>query len=82
MFHQQTSLKIDNLAQGITFLTPKKRNCSALEHRPTICLNTMYKLVTKLVSDNIYYLVMTHSFFSKNQLGNKKNTQSVKELLL
>ena len=71
------------LTKGKTFLIPKNEKTElAKNYRPITCLNNIYKLLTKIISERLYQHLTTNNLFPAEQKGCTKNTYGCKDHLL
>ena len=63
------------LTKGRTFLIPKEipenKIRKGSDYRPITCLNTLYKLLTKVISNKITISLRCNEYLTDNQLGVK-----------
>jgi hypothetical protein len=68
------------MCEGITYMLPKTPSpTSAKEYRPITCLNTMYKLITSVLTDIIRTHLDNNQVLTENQLGSAPGTLVAKE---
>lgn len=68
---------------GTTYLLPKTDfPGSPAEYRPITCMNNLYKVITKLVAQEMRDFVEANQILSHNQLGTVRNCQGAKEQAL
>lgn len=71
------------LTQGRTILIPKKSGtCQAKDYRPITCLSVIYKLLTAILSNEIYEHLIQNNLLPEQQKGCIKGSFGCKELLL
>ncbi|KAG0435431.1 Retrovirus-related Pol polyprotein from type-2 retrotransposable element R2DM [Dictyocoela muelleri] len=70
------------LFQTMTYLIPKKHDGNPSNFRPISCMSNIYKLITKVMTHNLYNILDANGVISFNQLGVKKNTMAAKEQVL
>lgn len=71
------------LTQGLTILIPKKDNPALpSEYRPITCLSVFYKLITSLISRQIYNHLDNNRLLPPEQKGCARGSYGCKELLL
>ncbi|XP_029655879.1 uncharacterized protein LOC115229710 [Octopus sinensis] len=71
------------LCTGVTYLIPKVLcPASPADYRPITCMPTLYKLMTKLVANEVRGFVEVNGILSENQLGTVRNCQGAKEQAL
>lgn len=69
------------MTTGTTYLITKcHKPSNASEYRPITCMTTLYKLTTKIVTDQLAHFVIMNNILSDNQLGTRKGCQGAKEL--
>ncbi|KAG0435477.1 LINE-1 reverse transcriptase like protein [Dictyocoela muelleri] len=69
--------------QTITYMIPKKNDDpNPSEFRPISCMSNIYKLITKILTHNLYNILDVNEVISFNQIGARKNTMASKEQLL
>ncbi|KAG0435242.1 LINE-1 retrotransposable element ORF2 protein [Dictyocoela muelleri] len=66
----------------ITYMIPKKNDPNPSEFRPISCMSNIYKLITKVLTQNLYNILDINEVISFNQIGVRKNTMASKEQLL
>ena len=70
----------DFLAQGITYLLLKNRDCDNLsKYRPITCLCTIYKTYTACIAEKIYKHLDVNKLLAEEQKECIKNSQGCKE---
>ena len=68
---------------GVTYLIPKVASPEdPNEYRPITCMSNLYKLVTKLVAQEMRNIVELNGILSENQLGTRRECQGAKEQAL
>ena len=68
---------------GVTYLIPKVASPEdPSEYRPITCMSNLYKLVTKLVAQEMRSIVKLNGILSENQLGTRRECQGAKEQAL
>lgn len=71
------------LTQGITFLLPKNDEThDPKNYRPITCLPTLYKILTSVLSEKIYFHLEQHSLLPSEQKGCRKGSYGCKDQLL
>ena len=69
--------------QGITYLLPKSEKTEEVKnYRPITCLPTTYKLLTGILSENIYAHLNLNNLFPNEQKGCRKQSYGCKDQLL
>ena len=68
---------------GNTFLIPKKAvSTDASQFRPITCMSNLYKLLTKMLTEELTQYVEANSIISINQMGTIRRAQGSKEQAL
>lgn len=71
------------LTKGRKFLIPKNNKTElAKSYRPITCLNNIYKLLTKIISERIYHHLAINNLLPAEQKGCAKNTYGCKDHIL
>ena len=71
------------IPEGRTVMIPKKENpTSAQEPRPITCLNTMYKLITSLINNQLQSHLSKYSLTQLDQRGGVKGSVGCADNLL
>ncbi|KAG0435393.1 LINE-1 retrotransposable element ORF2 protein, partial [Dictyocoela muelleri] len=70
------------LFKTITYMFPKKSSSKPSDYRPISCMSNIYKIITKVLSKNLYNILEINGIISQNQLGVRKNTMAAKEQVL
>ncbi|KAG0425251.1 hypothetical protein DMUE_6045, partial [Dictyocoela muelleri] len=70
------------LFTAITYMFPKKDTNYPSDFRPICCMSNIYKIITKILTKNLYNILEMYGVISLNQLGAKKNTLAAKEQVL
>ena len=71
------------LANGTTYLLPKNEEThNPTDYRPIICLPTMYKILTSILSDTTCKHMMNNNLPPVEQKGSRKGSFGCKEQLL
>ncbi|KAL1447199.1 hypothetical protein WDU94_005635 [Cyamophila willieti] len=71
------------LNQGITYLQPKCEEIqNAKNYRPITCLNTLFKIITCIITDRVEEFITNNQIMTENQKGCKKNSRGCKEQLI
>ncbi|KAG0435676.1 LINE-1 retrotransposable element ORF2 protein [Dictyocoela muelleri] len=68
--------------KALTYLKPKKSNPDAQDYRPISCLSNIYKLITKVISSNLYLILEANNVINYNQLCARRNCFAAKEQLI
>lgn len=73
----------DFITQGITYMKAKTEDTSKPQNfRPITCLNTIYKIITSLITNKINIHVEDNELLTEEQKGCRRNTQGCKEQLI
>ncbi|KAG0416768.1 LINE-1 retrotransposable element ORF2 protein, partial [Dictyocoela roeselum] len=72
----------DMFFHTLTYMIPKNNNPTDSEFRPISCMSNIYKLITKVLTINLYNILEVNGTISFNQLGVRKNTMASKEQVL
>lgn len=71
------------LLKGTTYMKPKNDNTKDPKmYRPITCLNTLYKIITSLVTRHINYYIENNKILTDEQKGCRTKTQGCKEQLI
>lgn len=71
------------LTQGITYLKPKSENTAdPKNYRPITCLNTLYKLITSIITSLIDVFLTKNNIITEEQKGCTKRSRGSKEQLI
>ena len=71
------------LTKGKTYLIPKNEKTeTAQNYRPITCLNNIYKVLTKIMSERLHSHLINNDLFPYEQRGCRKNTYGCKDHLL
>ncbi|KAG0435384.1 LINE-1 retrotransposable element ORF2 protein [Dictyocoela muelleri] len=68
--------------QTLTYMIPKNNDPKPSEFRPISCMSNIYKIITKVLTINLYNILEVNNIISINQLGARKNTMASKEQVL
>jgi hypothetical protein len=73
----------DFLNHGITYLKPKSDNTQdPKNYRPITCLNTLFKIITSLISTKVEKFLTENQILTEQQKGCRKFSQGCKEQLI
>ncbi|XP_066930549.1 uncharacterized protein [Clytia hemisphaerica] len=71
------------LTEGVTYLLPKSEDTkNPNNYRPITCLNTIYKLLTSVLTERMYSFLEDNSILPTEQKGCKRNSYGCKDQLL
>ncbi|KAI5718661.1 hypothetical protein M8J77_024813 [Diaphorina citri] len=71
------------LNQGITYLKPKTNDTqNPKNYRPITCLNTLFKIMTCIITEKVEMFVTENNIMAENQKGCKKKSRGCKEQLV
>jgi hypothetical protein len=80
---QNPELMPDFLNHGITYLKPKSDNTQdPKNYRPITCLNTLFKIITSLISTKVEKFLTENQILTEQQKGCRKFSQGCKEQLI
>ena len=71
------------LSQAITYLKPKSaETLNPKNYRPITCLNTIYKILSSIVTQKVTQHIETENVLTEEQKGCRKGSQGCKEHLI
>ncbi|KAG0435199.1 Retrovirus-related Pol polyprotein from type-1 retrotransposable element R2, partial [Dictyocoela muelleri] len=66
----------------LTYMIPKNNSPKTSDFRTICCMSNIYKLISKVLTHNLYNILEINEVISFNQLGVRKNTMASKEQVI